>query len=782
VSPKSYMSDTTRSLDNLISGSDASARTMIDPDKFLAEASKILASSLDYETTLTAVAKLVSPRMADWCAVDLLEEGALRRLAIAHIDPAKIKLAAELMDKYPTPLDAPHGTPKVIREGNLEFYPEVTDAMLQGAARDEEHLRIMRELCFKSILIVPLLADGKPFGAITFVNCETDQTFTAEHVQLASEIGRRAGRAIDNARMYAEARKLAEYDQKQWLLFSALFENAPIGFAYLNQNLEYIIVNKSLATMMGKTPQEFIGRHIGEVNPAISKVMEPSLQKVLSTGEPVLDKDVSIELAATPGRINHWLASCYPIFSEDQVIGVGVVANEITERKEIEESFRRQALFDTLTKLPNRAFFEEALRTSILTSEEKEQVLGVLFLDLDRFKNINDTLGHTVGDHILKEVSTRLRHSVRKDDLVSRLAGDEFMILLRDVKTAENAARVAKKLQKALAPSIKSDAYTLHAVASIGIAMYPENGRDVENLFRNADAALHSAKARGRNRFEFYDTKLNDRASEQINLEGAFRQALEKNELRVHYEPIVDIRTGKILSLEALVRWQHPQRGLLAPGQFISVAEETGLIVPMGRWVLRRICRDFKALQKSGKVMVPRIAVNLSAREFLEANLVRNIREILAETEMDPSNLELEITESIAMDDFFKTSDKLNELDQMGIRITIDDFGTGYSSLSYLKKFPIRKLKIDRSFVQDCTENMQDAALVKAIIAMAQSLHLMVVAEGVEKEEQLRYLASLGCDAVQGKLIALARDTRELNLWFKDRTSLFAQSYWKAMD
>lgn len=749
-------------------------------ENFLAQAGEILSSSLDYEVTVTAVAKLMVPEHADWCAVDILKNGSVERLAVAHVNPDKTRLAKELNHYRNLTLTEKSGLGRVLRTGESEFYPVITDEMLVQKAVSLEHLAKIREIGFRSAIVVPLKIHRQILGALTLVNSETDRSFDLNDLVLAEELGRRAALAIENARLFKNVQRRSRESEAESAFLTTLIEKAPIGFAYINEDLEYVKVNRAFAEPRGKIPADYLGKPVGTVNPYHGKQIEPIVRKVLDTGQPVHDVELSGEIPPHSGNLRHWLMSFYPVSTEGNIRGVGIVANEITERKQVEEALRYQALHDALTDLPNRKMLEESLVLYLDLARQNGESIAIMFLDLDRFKNINDTLGHTMGDQVIKEVASRLRKSVRKDDVVARLSGDEFYILLRDIKNAENVARVAKKIMKALVPGIKIEGYSLHVRASIGVAISPDDGEDVASLLRNSDRALYIAKAAGRGKFAFYNHTQHLNISEKFNLENFLRRAVEQNELRVYYQPIVNIKTGKIVSVEALVRWQHPELGFVLPQEFIPLAEESGLIVEIGKWVLKRICRDFKALKKAN-LSVPRIAINFSAREFLEANIARSVKDILVETDMDPKCLEIEITETVAMDDLYQTSTKLKDLEAMGVHITIDDFGIGYSSLSYLKRFPIEQIKIDKSFIRDCVKDSQDAAIVKAIISMAQSLNLQVIGEGVESEDQLAYLASLGCDAVQGHLIGVASDFDKLEKWLREQTSLFAASHWKAL-
>jgi diguanylate cyclase (GGDEF)-like protein len=376
-----------------------------------------------------------------------------------------------------------------------------------------------------------------------------------------------------------------------------------------------------------------------------------------------------------------------------------------------------------------------------------------MFLDLDRFKHINDTLGHGIGDELLKSVAQRLAGVVRAVDTVSRIGGDEFVILLSEISSAGDAVLVAEKILAVLAPVIGVEGHELRATPSIGISIYPDDANEAVLLMKNADAAMYHAKAAGRNTFRLFAAEMNERASRFFEMEQRLHQAIKTGQLVLHYQPLVDWKRGAICGMEALVRWNDPARGMIMPDEFIPVAEETGLIVPLGEWVLAEALRQNRIWQQAGRPLAP-ISVNLSPRQFRQQGLVDNVRRMLLDTGQPASFLELEITESSLMQDALETTAILDELAALGVRITIDDFGTGYSSLSYLKRFRVHKLKIDQSFVRDVTTDADDAAIVTAVVSLAGSLGLGTIAEGVERRDQLDVLLGLGCNNFQGYLFS----------------------------
>jgi diguanylate cyclase (GGDEF)-like protein len=419
------------------------------------------------------------------------------------------------------------------------------------------------------------------------------------------------------------------------------------------------------------------------------------------------------------------------------------------QRLQVEEKIRYQALHDLLTGLPNRLLFNELLAKAIANASRRQESLAVMFLDLDRFKVINDTLGHTIGDRLLQQVAQRLQDCLRSGDTVSRWGGDEFTILLPRIKYLEEVSQAACRLLKALEDVFNLDGHELYISASLGIALLDEHSPDAEALIKHADAALYHAKDAGRNIYKYYTTSLSGKTPELLVLEKSLRHALENQELTVYYQPRVNILTGQIIGMEALLRWQHPQMGLVAPSIFIPIAEETGLIVPIGEWVLRTACIQCRAWQQAGLPPL-KMAVNLSPKQFRQPNLLEVVSQILTETGLAPEFLELEITETTAIEDLRFTRSVLEKLQQMGIDIAIDDFGTGHSSLSRLQLLPLHTLKIDGSFIKSLTTDARVAHIVKAIVTLGRSLGLRLTAEGVEKQEEFDFLKSINCEDVQG--------------------------------
>ncbi|GAB1539037.1 hypothetical protein NUACC21_17020 [Scytonema sp. NUACC21] len=430
-------------------------------------------------------------------------------------------------------------------------------------------------------------------------------------------------------------------------------------------------------------------------------------------------------------------------------LAAGISAAKL--RQQVEEKIRYQALHDLLTGLPNRSLFNEILSKTLANAARIGESLAVMFLDLDRFKTINDSLGHTLGDQLLKSVAQRLKESLRAGDTIARWGGDEFTILLPRIIQINEVTQVAKRILQAFENPFEFDSHELYIGASLGIALLNEDSLDVESLIQHADAALYQAKELGRNNYQFYTASLGAKTPNVLTLEKSLRHALDRKELIVYYQPRVNIITGKITGMEALLRWQHPEMGLVAPNVFIPLAEESGLIIPIGEWVLRTACQQNKMWQEAGLPPLT-MAVNLSLKQFRQPELVETVAMILKQTDLEPKFLELEITESTAIEDIEFTRGVLQKLEEMGVHLSIDDFGTGHSSLSRLQLLPLHNLKIDGSFIKNLTTNAKVAHIVKAIVTLGRSLGLRLTAEGVEKEEELEFLKSVNCEDVQGFL------------------------------
>lgn len=424
-----------------------------------------------------------------------------------------------------------------------------------------------------------------------------------------------------------------------------------------------------------------------------------------------------------------------------------VVFRDTTEQKQTEQRLHYLANYDPLTRLPHRMLFADRLRQSLARAHWQNRLIALLFVDLDRFKAINDSLGHAVGDQLLVTVAERLLSCAREGDTVARLGGDEFALILVDIAQQADVQKVVQKIQTLLPSPVTIEEHEILITSSMGISLYPSDGDDPDTLLKNADTAMYQAKQLGRNRYQYYSADMGVQATERINLENALRRALDRDEFQLHYQPLFDIPSGRIIGMEALLRWTHPELGNITPATFIPLAEDSGLIMPIGAWVLRTACRQNRDWQDAGYTPM-RVAVNLSAKQFQQQDMLTVVTQVLEETGLAARYLEVELTESVMQN--AEAASGLRALMETGVQIVIDDFGTGYASLSYLKHFPLDKLKIDQSFICGTPHDIDNTAITTAIIAMAHTLRLKVVAEGVETVEQLEFLRGLGCDEAQG--------------------------------
>lgn len=434
---------------------------------------------------------------------------------------------------------------------------------------------------------------------------------------------------------------------------------------------------------------------------------------------------------------------------------------DITDRKRAQQIIQYQAAHDSLTGLPNRTYLNDYLSLALSQAKRSEEMIAILFFDLDRFKLINDSLGHSTGDQLLRETCDRLKLKLRQGDLLARWGGDEFIMVLRQVKSPEQAVKVAQRVIQILEPPFDFEGHELHVSVSVGISLFPIDGNDIDTLIKNADTAMYRAKEKGRANCQLYKPKMHENTFQKLSLENRLRKAVENGELILYYQPLINTNINRMAGVESLLRWQHPTFGMLPPGQFIPLAEETGLIVPIGYWLLRTACLQSLEWQKAGYPTI-RIGVNLSLRQFQQGDFVDRLAGMLQEIDFDPTQLDLELTESVVMENVDESICKLRKLRDLGIGLSVDDFGTGYSSLSYLKSLPIDNLKIDRSFVSDITNSVSDQAIAISIITLAKNLRLSVIAEGVETKAQMELLRSMECHMMQGYLFSRPVPAQEL--------------------
>ncbi len=559
-----------------------------------------------------------------------------------------------------------------------------------------------------------------------------------------TESNRRLQDELD-ARLVAEQ---AWRDERR--LLRAMIDTVPDYLFVKDRDSRFVVANRAVAGDIAEGPDSIIGKNDFELHPRErAEKFFADEQKIMVTGEPLIDiEEFIIERS---GARKYLSTSKLPLRNDaGEVIGLVGIARDVTRRREAEDEVRFLAHHDSLTRLPNRSLLTDRLSQAILQAERDKLGVTVVFVDLDNFKLVNDSLGHGAGDLLLKTVAERMVKCVRSTDTVVRLGGDEFVIVLADHRASTvSVAAILDKLRDAIAAPMPCEGQTLHVTCSIGLATYPQDGHDAETLLRNADAAMYQAKSDGRDNFKYFTESMNTEVHERLTLQLELREALANGEFMLHFQPQVDLRTGKVFAAEALVRWNHPVRGLLGPDKFIGPAEESGFIVQLGEWVLINACRQNKAWQDAGLPPIS-VSVNVSARQFRDKTWIDRVRHALAATGLDAKYLELELTESLIMQDIDSAVSIMRQLQAIGVQFAIDDFGTGYSSLSALKSFPVGRLKIDRSFVRNLPDDAEDRGIATAVISLGQKLNMKVIAEGVETLAQMAFLTDNRCDEIQG--------------------------------
>ncbi|HUG15824.1 MAG TPA: PAS domain S-box protein [Thermomicrobiales bacterium] len=838
--------------------------------QILADTSAAMSESLDFEVTLERIARLSVPAFADWCVVSMLDgDGALRRVAVVHHDPAKQPLADALLHRPPSDQDTSNGIPHVVKTGQTilhrQFAPDHLDRDDPGG-----QYPILKQLGLESSLVVPLVVRGETTGAIAFMYGDSGRRYDEQDIGLAEELARRAATAIENARLHGEVsdaesrfRSLIQHatdmisildaggiirynspaterllgyrpdeligahcsmllhaDELQTILnfledvvarphetlpityrsrrkdgtwrwieatvtnlldepgiqgivingrdvterraseevirdseerFRRAFDDASVGMAVVSLDRLLTRVNPALCRMLGYEASELVGRRGGDIShPDDAHLIPQHVERVLEGRQ----QTVTIEkryLHKSGATIWCVLSSSAVRDQNGSVLYFLSQFQDITERKELELQLSHLALHDSLTGLPNRTLLMDRLDRATSTARRHGGIVAVLFVDMDNFKLINDSLGHAVGDEALVGIARRLQSCVRDEDTIARFGGDEFIIMLGRIGHAARAIEVADRVLEAFRQPLRIHDRDMIMSPSIGIALSEGGLHDRDELLRHADIAMYRAKSGGKSSYNLFGTAMHDEALQRLELEHDLRRALDRDEFRLDFQPVISIPTGEVIGLEALVRWAHPERGIVEPDDFIPVAEETGLIVPIGEWVLGEACRQAAGWQATGgNSSGLRVGVNLSARQFRQPALVQQVEAALKGSNLAPELLVLELTESILMEHAGEAVDRLRELTALGVRIAIDDFGTGYSSLAYLRRFPVGILKIDRSFVSGIGQDTESAAIVSATVGLAHTLGMSVVAEGIETIEQLTVLRNLGCDSGQG--------------------------------
>ena len=717
--------------------------------RMLAEASRMLSSSFDEPRLIGELANYLTNDYARWCEIHMLcANNQLQELFSTPPDASResrIRGAAANLGLFGDPRS------KVIESAAAVIVPNIL-ARFNGVPAN-----LNESSLYGYAIVAPLALNGRAIGTLTLGFDTRQQPSLGEDIMLAEELGRRIALATENARLYREAQRATELSERA----TALHRESEERFRLLLDGIrDYAIFmlaadgsvaswNGGAETLIGYSESEILHRrfdviYAGPVEHSGDPGQMLDLNRIKGRFNSVSrcrrkdGTDFIADLVITPLRDD----------TRGRLRGYACVIGDITGSFEAEARVRYLAHHDVLTGLPNRTLFLERLRVALERAAQLDTRLALMFLDLDRFKFINDTLGHAVGDLLLQKVTERLRAGLTESATLARLGGDEFTVVLENVSSRAAAAQVAERVRNQFNSPFQVGDHELFVSSSIGVTIFPDDGSRSDELLRNADVAMYRAKEAGKNNYKLFEPDMHARAYDRLALEVGLRHALARDELVLHYQPQLDTRSHALVGVEALLRWQHPELGLLAPDEFLPLLEETGLIVPIGQWVLETACADTAHFRRAGAHVG--MAVNLSGRQLPQPDLTQKVKELVRRMDFGPGALELELTESQLMENTQRSIEMIHELKAAGVTFSIDDFGTGYSSLSYLKRFPIDKLKIDRSFVRDLTTDPDDAGIASAIIALAHSLGIKVVAEGVETAEQLAFLLDRRCDSVQG--------------------------------
>jgi diguanylate cyclase (GGDEF)-like protein/PAS domain S-box-containing protein len=709
--------------------------------ELLNEISAGITAGIPFESLLDSVLERLASRFPDTrtCFAALTGETQVTLVRV-HCLPGEASMRGRQADLESTP-----PLLSELKAGVTVRIADATEIDVQAGSST-----VFAALSIRAGIFGPLASPSGLLGML-IVGSASSRPWTSDDAAMVAEVAAYLSLAMTETRAAAERERaltdLAESRER----FRSLAELSSDWFWEQDESLRFTYISGGAKQRLFDDEKEAIGKKRWEV-PYIEGLSAEQWQqhrRALEAHEPFSD---FVYRVRHNGQLRWVSVSGRPVFRADRTFaGYRGAGRDITIQRETEERIRYLAHNDELTGLMNRSSFQEHIARTVRQAQRHGRKLAVLFIDLDRFKNINDTLGHDAGDRLLVEVARRLFRCVRESDVVSRWGGDEFVALLEELNAPTDVVTIARRILDSLSRPLLIGSQELVITASVGISTYPDDGQDAAALLKAADIAMYRAKENGKNNFQYYSPQMNVHTFEQLTLESNLRRALERGEFLLHFQPKVGARGQGIVGAEALIRWQHPEMGLVSPMQFIPLAEETGLIVPIGSWVLRTACMQIQAWRASGLPRI-RVAVNISSRQFRNETLVAEVRDVLERTGLEADLLELEITESMLMHDQEQTVRMLNELTALGIHIAIDDFGTGYSSLAYLKRFPVETLKIDRSFIQDVPEDADDVAITLAILAMAHNLRIKVTAEGVETEEQLAFLQEHGCDEIQGYL------------------------------
>ncbi len=723
------------------------------------------AEAADLETTVELIPRLLVPDVADWCALYLVDESGATRVGLAHADSARLTTLYELYWRYVVAENGELPDDTVVAGKRLRIH-DIEPGDIEVLATDARHEMLLRQLDLRSSMVVPLVSRGRTFGALTFASTgASHRRFGERDLSFAREIGERASHALALAGEHAGRVATQEALRVSEERFRVAFEDAPIGMALVDltdpQPGRIVHVNKEFSNLTGYSEAELVAMTPADLTDPAERADDAD----------ALDRMVRGESAShqREGPIRHahgeqvWVHLTMRAVHDQKGAPQYAILQmaDVTARRAAEDRLVFQALHDPLTGLSNRRVLMDRLQHDLDDLSRRTTAVAIFYLDLDRFKRINDDLGHEAGDQLLIEVSRRIETVVRPPDTVARLGGDEFVVVCGGLADETDGIGIAERLLDAISQPVMLTGRAVVVSPSIGVAFTRSADADPVELLRRADTAMYRAKGRGRACYELYDESLRKQASARVQMESDLRDALEHNRFRLHYQPIINLERGNIVGVEALLRMQHPTRGLIGPDEFIEVAEESGLIGSIGQWVLEEACRQ----QSRWQAMLPvplHMAVNVSGRQVAQPALASIVESALAHAGMAPELLTLEMTETVFIDAVHSVIDNLHALKDSGVRLGIDDFGTGYSSLTYLRNFPIDVVKVDRSFVRELGDHPQDQAIVSAVVELGHTLDLTTIAEGVETEHQLELLRVLGCDLAQGFHFARPRPPEEI--------------------
>jgi diguanylate cyclase (GGDEF)-like protein/PAS domain S-box-containing protein len=721
--------------------------------QFLNDASSRLAATLDFDATLKTIIELTVPRFADACSISLFDEGdaPIRRVAVVQAGENGLAEPHPAFSTHQLTPRADFGISRVYQTGEAGLYEHIDPAQLHRELEtlvDAEPLReAIRTIDMRSAMFVPFKVRGRVIGALALIYGASGRHYAESDLAFAEDLANRAAIAIDNARLYHDLERSEER-------LRTLVEQIPaVVFTTEAADLSRpVYLSPQIEAMTGYGSEELTDGSrswYDIIHPDDRDLVRVSDASSIETGH---ERTLEYRLQTRAGE-SIWVREEARLIVDESGAPLnwqGIIS-DVTVQKELESQLTHQAFHDALTGLPNRALFSERVKLAQDRQARYAPNIAVCFMDLDNFKVINDSLGHAVGDMLLIQVAERLTRALRSDDTAARFGGDEFALLLEGIHNASDAVRVVTRIVAAFDEPFMVQGRELFVTPSVGVSIAGRDELDRRDLLREADAAMYKAKRSGKARFELYNPALTANLVNRLDLENDLRKTLNGEQLELEYQPLVELSSGRIVGVEALVRWRHPEHGLIPPGRFIPIAEETAMIVDLGRWILEDSCRRVQAwnLLRDGDFPL-HLSVNLSARQFSDPSLVDDVRATLQRTGLRPDLLCLEITESVMMDDEEAAAGMLERLKELGVRLAVDDFGVGFSSLASLRRFPVDELKIDRSFVSGLIDDPNDSVIVSGVIGLAHALKLSVTAEGVETPEQHAQLVELSCDRAQG--------------------------------